>query len=64
MAEADDDSASEDQWLYGDSNPDHLNENPENGIEDGSKNIHAFINPDGPPSDEPHVSLFNSSFTS
>lgn len=63
MAEADDDSASEDQWLYGDSNPDHLNENPENGVEDGSKNIHAFINPDGPPSDEPHVSL-NSSYTS
>ncbi|KAG8310929.1 hypothetical protein J6590_054252 [Homalodisca vitripennis] len=52
MADIGDDSVSEDQWLYGDSNPDQPNGNVENS-EDNSKSIDPFINPDGPQGNEP-----------
>lgn len=57
MAEIGDDSVSEDQWLYGDSNPDQQTENDESArtIDDASRIIDPFINPDAPTGGEPQV---------
>lgn len=43
-----DDSASEEQWLYGDSNPDKPEEQPEDSCTTPEKDLQQFINPDGP----------------
>lgn len=51
MGDVGDDSASEEQWLYGDSNPDQPNVDNANNLDDGSKNI----DPDGPTDSEPQV---------
>lgn len=63
MADIGDDSVSEDQWLYGDSNPDQPAENNESAIDDASRIIDPFINPDAPAEDEPQVNSLSDSFT-
>lgn len=43
-----DDSVNEEQWLYGDSNPDKPEDQPEDSLTTSEKELQQFINPDGP----------------
>lgn len=43
-----DDTVNEEQWLYGDSNPDKPEDQPEDSLTEPEKDLQPFINPDGP----------------
>lgn len=46
MADIGDDSVSEDQWLYGDSNPDQTSINTESGCDNVAQSMgDPFVNP-------------------